>query len=141
MQRVSIDQDESSVRDCLPTGRGKGTFGNKNAGGAIFCDYASGNIQCFHQVSFRTDDTLVSKLALERFAKSCGRKIKSYHGDNGIFKTHDFSKDTMNDEEDLKLLDVGAHHQNGVAERAIQTVTEEARAMMQHAFLHVAGQI
>ena len=135
--RVSIDQYESSVCCRLPTGRGKGTFGTKYGGGTIFCVHASGYIQCFHQVSLRTDDTLVSKRAFEHIAKSCGRKIKSYHGDNGIFKADDSSKDIVNEEQDLKLSGVGAHHQNGVAERAMQTVTEKARAMMQHAFMHL----
>ena len=134
--RVSMDQYKSSVRGRLPTGRGKGTFGNKYAGGTIFCDHASGFVQCCHQVSLRTADTLVSKRAFERIAKTCGKKIRSYHGDNGIFKSEDFAVDLEDSEQVLKLSGVGAHHQNGVAERAIQTVSEKARAMMQHAFLH-----
>ncbi|KAI2489482.1 hypothetical protein MHU86_25099 [Fragilaria crotonensis] len=133
---VSIDQYESSVRGRLSTGRGKGTFGSKYAGGTIFCDHASGFIQCFHQVSLRASDTLISKRAFERIAKTCGKKIHSYHGDNGIFKVKEFTDALAKDEQELKLSGVGAHHQNGVAERAIRTVTERARAMMQHSFLH-----
>lgn len=40
-------------------------------------------------------------------------------------------------EQELRFLGVGAHHQNGVAKRAIRTVTEKARTMMQHAFIHL----
>jgi hypothetical protein len=113
------------------------SFGHKYAGGTIFCDHASGYIQCFHQVSFRTaDSTLVSKRAFERSAKSCAVKIKSYHGDNGVFKAKDFMDSLMQSDQELQFSGVGAHHQNGVAERAIRTVTEKACTMMQHSFIH-----
>jgi hypothetical protein len=36
----------------------------------------------------------------------------------------------------IDFCGVGAHHQNGVAERDIFTVTEMARAMLLHAVLH-----
>ncbi|KAI2509575.1 hypothetical protein MHU86_4836 [Fragilaria crotonensis] len=134
--RVSIDQYESAVRGRLSTSRGMESFGSKYAGGTIFCDHASGFIQCFHQVSLRAADTLISKRAFERIAKTCGTKIMSYHGDNGVFKSKEFTDALASDEQNLTLSGVGAHHQNGVAERAIRTVTERARAMMQHSFLH-----
>ena len=135
--RVSIDQYESAVRGRLATTKGRESFGHKYAGGTIFCDHASGYIQCFHQVSFRTaDSTLVSKRAFERSAKSCAVKIKSYHGDNGVFKAKDFMDSLMQSDQELQFSGVGAHHQNGVAERAIRTVTEKARTMMQHSFIH-----
>jgi hypothetical protein len=35
---------------------------------------------------------------------------------------------------------VGAHHQNGVAERSIQTITSWARAMMLHSIIHWPGE-
>jgi hypothetical protein len=55
--RVSIDQYEYSVRGRLATTKGRESFGHKYAGGTIFCDHASGYIQCFHQVSLRSADT------------------------------------------------------------------------------------
>ena len=133
---VSIDQYESAVRGRLSTSRGSEGFGSKYAGGTIFCDHASGFIQCFHQISLRASDTLISKRAFERIAKTCGQQIMSYHGDNGVFKSKEFTDALTSDEQQLSLSGVGAHHQNGVAERAIRTVTERARAMMQHSFLH-----
>jgi hypothetical protein len=79
---------------------------------------------------------VISKRAFERAAKSCGVKIKMYHGDNGIFKSAEFQDALTKLEQHLKLSGVGAHHQNGVAERSIRTVTEKARTMMQHAYMH-----
>ena len=84
-------------------------------------------------------ETLVGKHALEKFASQFGIQVKSYHADN-----HPFSAEAMT--EDLKLLEqtisysgVGAHFQNGVAERAIQTVTQSARSMMMHMLVHWPG--
>lgn len=63
--RVSIDQYESAVRGRLASTKGRESFGQKYAGGTIFCDHASGYIQCVHQVSLvRSADTLTSKRAL-----------------------------------------------------------------------------
>ena len=39
-------------------------------------------------------------------------------------------------QQELEFSAVGAHHQNGVAERAIQTIAHWARAMILHAALH-----
>ena len=134
--RISIDQYESSVRGRLSTSRGKESFGTKYAGGTIFCDHASGLVQCFHQVSLRATDTVISKRSFERLAKSCGVKIQAYHGDNGVFKAKEFMEAITSQGQDIRFSGVGAHHQNGVAERAIRNVTEKARSMMQHAHLH-----
>jgi len=133
--RVSIDQYESSVRGRLATTKGRESFGHKYAGGTIFCDHASGFIHCSHQVSLRAADTLISKRAFERVAKSCGVKIKNYHGDNGIFKSKEFTEFLTKSDQELQFSGVGAHHQNGVAERSIRIVTAKARTMMQHAYI------
>jgi hypothetical protein len=134
--RVSIHQYKSAVQGRLATTKGRESFDHKYASGTRFCNHASGYIQCFHQVSLSTADTLISKHAFERSAKSCGVKIKTYHGDNGVFKSKEFMDSLTKSDQELKVSGVGAHHQNGVAKRAIQTVTDKARTMMQHAFLH-----
>jgi transposase InsO family protein len=133
---VSVDQYESSVGGRLPDTRGQERFGVKYMGGTIFCDHASGYIQCFHQVSLRATDTVISKQKFERIAKGCGVQILSYHGDNGVFGSNEFRQALIESDQFLNFSGVGAHHQNGVAERAIRTVTEKARAMMQHVSTH-----
>ena len=69
-----------------------------------------------------------------RTAKSCGKKVKNYHGNNGVVMSTEFGEALVDQE--LDLSGVGAQHQNGVAEQSICTVTEKARSMMQHAFLN-----
>ncbi|MGH9726402.1 MAG: hypothetical protein ACRD41_15170, partial [Candidatus Acidiferrales bacterium] len=61
--------------------------------------------------------------------------MKAYHADNGIFTSHQFKQHLEGQAQDLSLSGVGAHHQNGVAERAIKTVVASARTMMLHAAL------
>ena len=39
----------------------------------------------------------------------------------------------------MEFCGVGAHHQNGVAKRALRTVSEAARTMMMHASIHWHG--
>jgi hypothetical protein len=131
-----VDQYESSVRGCLPNSKGKESFGNKYAGGTIFYNHASGYIKCIHQVSLCTLDTIIAKNLFEQEAKTCGVRVLSYHRENGIFKSKEFSDALQSLNQTIRFSGIGAHHQNGVAERAIRIVTEQARTMMHHAFLH-----
>ncbi|MGH7974205.1 MAG: hypothetical protein ACREBR_01670, partial [bacterium] len=104
-------------------------------GGTIFCDHTSGLIDVRHQVSFGATDTIRSKNLFERMAASHGVYIENYHSDNGIFSSFEFRRHLENLHQGQTLSGVGAHHQNGVAERAIQTVVTRARTLMLHAAL------
>jgi hypothetical protein len=133
---VSIHQYESSVRGRIHGSKHRETFGNSYIGGTIFYDHASGFIRCVHQSSLRASNTIVAKNIFEREAKFFGALVSSYHGDNGVFKSKDFSKSIQLLDQSIRLSGVGAHHQNGVAERAIRTITEKARTMMHHSNRH-----
>jgi hypothetical protein len=52
-----------------------------------------------------------------------------------IFKSMEFINSVKANEQTLTFSEVGAHHQNGVAERRIRTATEEERVMMQDSFM------
>jgi hypothetical protein len=52
------------------------------------------------------------------------------------FNSKEFKEDLNTKDQTLSLLGIGAHHQNGVAERAIQTVTQWARTILLHQVLH-----
>ena len=61
------------------------------------------------------------------------RKVGGYHTDNGVFTSKQFTTAIAHQQQGLRLSGVGAHWQNGVAERAIATIFERARSMMIHA--------
>ena len=72
---------------------------------------------------------------MEREAADVGISIKGYHSDNGVFNCKDFKEHCRALGQKLRFSGVGAHHQNGVAERAIQTITSMARACLIHCTL------
>ena len=82
-----------------------------------------------HQVSLGIAETIHRKHLFEREAGTCEVTIQNYQGDNGIYKATEFIKDLNDKGQMIKYSGVGAHHQNGVAERAICTISESARAI------------
>ena len=99
----------------------------------IFKDHASKKIFGEFQQSHGADETITSKHRVEREANQCGVKITKYRADNGIFKSKAFQNDVDKLNQQLDFCGVDAHHQNGVAERAIRTIIESARTMLLHA--------
>jgi hypothetical protein len=75
---VSVNQYVSSVPGRLPHTAGKEKPNEKYNGGTIFVDHASSYIHLTHQVSLRAGETLKSKLGFERFADSCGVRLRSF---------------------------------------------------------------
>ena len=69
-------------------------------------------------------------------ASQCGVAINEYHADNGIFTSKRWNEALKNASQGQTLSGVGGHHQNALAERAIGTVTNSARAMLLHAKIH-----
>jgi hypothetical protein len=108
----------------------------KYHGGTIFVDHASSFIYLVNQTSLRAGKTLQSKIGFERFAQTCGHRIRSFRADNMPFDSKEFKVDLITKGQTLSLSGVGVHHQNGVAERAIQTVTQWARSMLLHQALY-----
>ena len=128
---ISIDQYVSKVQGRLPW-----TFGRERHGytcGTLFVDHASGKIFNFCQLSNNAIETLSSKSRLEALAQEESVTIKKFHTDNGIFASSDFKEDCDSKGQKLTFSGVGAHHQNGIAERNIKTISQWARASMLHA--------
>jgi hypothetical protein len=63
-------------------------------------------------------------------------QIKSFRADNAPFNAAEFKNDLENKGQTISFSCVGAHHQNGTAERAIKTITSWSRTMMLHTILH-----
>ena len=83
-------------------------------------------------------DSLNNNLLLETFWKDKllhGVQAKKYHADNSIFSAKAFRQILKNMERHVRFSGVGAHHQNKVVERVIQTVVYKARIMLLYAAL------
>ena len=133
---VSIDQYV-----CRTPGRLAHTFGKEDestryTGGTIFVDHATGFTFTRHQISLRIGETLQAKHEFEAFMGQFGIKVQAYRADNHPFGKPTFIRDCEIQDQTLTFSGVGAHFQNGVAERALQTNTNWARAMMMHQLIH-----
>jgi hypothetical protein len=123
--------------DCVSHTLGKEKAKDKLVGCTISINHATGLIFAEYQASLRAGNTLISTKAFERWADhSAGVKIKKYHASSGIFVSKAFEDHVEATEQTSDFSGTGAHHQNGVAERGIRTVTEWARTMLLHAVLH-----
>ena len=78
-------------------------------------------------------ETIEGKQTFERYAKARGVTISAYHADNGIFKAIDWVKECIKSHQQLTYAGVGAHHQNGRAEKRIRDLQETTRTMLVHA--------
>ena len=89
-----------------------------------------------NQVSLKSGETIKAKRLMDRVALECGHKIKSFRADNMPFYSAEFRAELELHNQSIDFSGVGAHHQNGAAKRAIQTVTQWARCLMLHAIIH-----
>eukprot|EP00804_Cyclotella_cryptica_P006881 CCRYP_020804-RA/>CCRYP_020804-RA protein AED:0.48 eAED:0.37 QI:0/-1/0/1/-1/1/1/0/621 len=133
---ISCDHFLSPVPGRVISSSGHSSSHNGYTCGTIFVDHCSGFIFAHHQLTTTASDTIRGKLLFEREAADVGVSMKRYHSDNGVFGSAEFRSHCQNLGQGIRFSGVGAHHQNGVAERAIRTVTSMARANMLHATLH-----
>ena len=133
---VSMDQYVCRTQGRLPNTYGREKSADKYNGGTIFVDHSSQFIWINHQVSLRVGDTLRGKHDLETYAQEYGIKIKTFRADNQPFAAQEFAEDLRLQGQTINYSGVGAHHENGVAERAIKTITTWSRSMMMHLLIH-----
>ena len=86
----------------------------------------------YNQFSLWASDTIRAKEIYKAQPNEMGIEVKKYHGDNRIYKSKLFKDDLERQHQTMTYSGVGAHGQNGVAERAIQTVVNSTRTMMSH---------
>jgi len=129
---VSVDQLQSPIPGFVPIAIGSPTL-SRYVGATVFADHASGLTYVHLQTALTTDQTIEAKHAYERFSARHGVTIKHYHCDNGRFADRAFIQAVHAANQTISFCGVGAHHQNGVAERRIRDITESARTMLLHA--------
>ena len=133
---ISSDQFVSSLKGRLPHTFGKEREEEKYVGGTIFVDDASEFMYVENQVSLGAAETIRSKDNFERECIQHGINIKSYRCDNGVYRSKAFLDDLKSKQQAIQFSGVGAHHHNGVAERAIRTISTSARTILLHAMVH-----
>jgi hypothetical protein len=129
---VSVDQYASSVPGRLPHTMGKEPSKLKYHGSTGFVDHASSLIFLVNQSSLRVEKPYNPKLHLKDSHKYTGISFGPFMP----FDSNEFEADLVPKGQDITFSGVGADHQNGIAERAIQTVTQWARLMLFHQALH-----
>ena len=58
--------------------------------------------------------------------------MKRYHVDNGRYSNNGFMARLNANNQTINFRGIGAHHQNGIVERRIRTVTKIARTIILH---------
>ena len=132
-QRVSMDHFTVTERGRLYTSMGKTTSDLMYASGCIFVDHATGDVHIEHLLNFTTTETLQARARYEKHMADMGIMVQSYQADNSIFAAHTFINNIESSLQNIKFSGVGAHHQNGIAERAIQSILSKAQTILMHA--------
>jgi hypothetical protein len=89
------------------------------------------------QKHLNTHETLEAKESFELMCHDHGVIPQAYHSDNGSsFTSSGFMARLREFAQVTSFAGAGAHHHNGTAERAIQTIMNMSRTMMLHAAIH-----
>jgi hypothetical protein len=127
-QCVSVDQLDATVPGLIAQIMGIPTTKRYNYA-MIFVDHFSKLGYVHLQQTLMSDDTVKAKKAFENYTATYNVKELHYHADNGCFADNAFYQDLQDNNQSISFCVVNAHWQNGVAEKWIRDLTENARAM------------
>jgi hypothetical protein len=128
---ISVDQLESPTPGFIAQLKGRLT--KKRYGAAtIFVDHASCLSYVHFQQRISSDETVEAKRAFEAYARSHGVTIKHYHADIGRFADNAFMQLVAESGQTLSFCRVNAHFQNGIAEKRIRNLSEQACKQLLH---------
>ena len=129
---LHLDQAISSTPGRLLTPSGRPSKKQCTAV-TLMVDTVSKKIFAGFQQSTNAEETIQFKTEVEREAMSCNVRLRTFRADNGVFKSKAFHDNVNSLGQKITFCGVGAHNQNGVAERYIRTVFEKARTLLLHA--------
>ena len=98
----------------------------------LVMDHASNFCHVTHLEDFSAEETLRAKHQYERIASACGNSVRKFRSDNGRFSDRAFLEDVYSSGQQIELCSISAHHQNGISERGIRAIVENARTMLLH---------
>ena len=126
---VSVDQLESSQVGFLAQNKGRLTRDRYKAA-TVFIDHYS-RVRYIHLMKeISSKETIKAKHAFETWASIHGVTIKHYHCDNGRFADNDFVAACNQQRQAVTYCGVNGHHQNGIAERGIRDLQDQARKQL-----------
>jgi hypothetical protein len=131
-QCISVDQLISPTPGYIAQLRGTPTT-KRYLAATIFVDQFSGAGFIHLQKTTSAEETIEGKERFEAWAETHGVSIQHYHADNGIFADNKFRKAVANARQTLSFCGVNAHFQNGMAERRVRELQDNARTMLIHA--------
>ena len=84
----------------------------------------------FLQKRITSAETVLVKQSFKCFTRDHGVKILHYHADNGRFADNGFIQACKDNNQGLTYCGVNTHFQNGVAEKRIRDLQEQARTIL-----------
>eukprot|EP00978_Attheya_sp_CCMP212_P040126 scaffold215756_cov65-Attheya_sp.AAC.1 len=127
-QCISVDQMESPTPGLIAQMKGALTK-DRYKYVTIYVDHFSRASYVYVQRTLTSAKTLESKREFERYAKQRGIDVLHYHADNGRFADNMFRNDVLDKGQTISYCGVNAHWQNGIAEKKIRDLTEQARTI------------
>ena len=104
----------------------------RNRAATIFVDHFSRLWYVHLMTGITSEETVMVKKTLEHFAESHGVHIQHCHGDNGCFVDNAFKNDCKQNKWQITYCGVNSHFQNGISERAIRDIQEQAQKQLLH---------
>ena len=136
---VSIDQLQSSVPGVIAQNETTQRFRltqQRFKYATVFVDHFSRLSYVHIHQTTDADDAIAAKNAFEEYAAQRNVFIQHYHCDNGIFRSDAFIKATQAKKQSISFCGADAHHQSGIAEHRIRTLSDSARTQLLHALTH-----
>ncbi|EJK76133.1 hypothetical protein THAOC_02121 [Thalassiosira oceanica] len=128
-QCVSVDQLESTQIGFIAQMKGKLTKDHYTAA-TVFVDHYSRARYVHLMKDLTSEETIRAKAAFEQWAILHGVTIQHYHCDNGRFADRAFLEACAQQRQVTTFCGVNSHHQNGIAERHIRDLQDQARKQL-----------